>query len=297
MRALWQHTRATIALMLLIINLLFFGCAVALTAAAAKLACYPPLVQWMMRLPVTLTALWTTINRWVAFPFSGNTLRVVSTDALHTDHWYLLIANHNSWSDILVLGAGLNHKAPLLKFFMKRALLWQLPIAGWACYLLGYPFVKRHSHQAIKANPALRQDDINTTQAACREFMQSPSTIMNFVEGTRYTAQKAEKQRSPYHHLLKPKTMGVGIVINTLSEQLDGIIDATILYRTPHHGIWDLLLGKTGPIELHYRLIPTASAPLGNYFEDRAYRKALQHWLNTHWEEKDRLIASYQTNT
>src|SRR3990167_3350138 len=117
---------------------------------------------------------------------------------LSTEHWYVLIANHRTWFDILVLGYVFNRKIPLLKFFMKRELLWALPIVGLACWVLDYPFMRRHSRKAIRLNPVLKTQDIETAKKACQKFLISPTTVMNFVEGTRFTPEKHKRQLSPF---------------------------------------------------------------------------------------------------
>jgi len=50
--------------------------------------------------------------------------------------------------DILVLEKVFNRKVPMLKFFIKKELLWTLPVAGWAAWLLDFPFMERY-HKRI----------------------------------------------------------------------------------------------------------------------------------------------------
>ncbi len=86
---------------------------------------------------------------------------------------------------------------------MKK-ILWSLPIAGWACYFLGYPFIARHSHEEVRKNPQLKTKDIETTRAACAKFKEFPTTVMNFVE--RHTVYSREK---------KPSTISLSIFVKT----------------------------------------------------------------------------------
>ena len=73
--------------------------------------------------------------------------------------------------------------------------------------------MKRYSKAFLEKNPHLIGKDVEATRKACEKFKFSPISIMNFVEGTRYTEEKHEKQKSPYTHLLKPKAGGVAFVI------------------------------------------------------------------------------------
>ena len=114
---------------------------------------------WMSLVNVVIQ--WNSRHRWdIQGPMT----------ALHPNRWYVLIANHQSWIDILVLGFVFNRHIPLLKFFMKKELLWTLPFAGLACWLLDYPFVSRHSRSAIRKNPELKYRDIQAVKKACQKI-------------------------------------------------------------------------------------------------------------------------------
>ena len=52
-------------------------------------------------------------------------------------------------------------------------------------------------------NRNVRADE--TTRRACEKFALVPTSVMNFAEGTRFTAEKHARQRSPYRHLLKTR--------------------------------------------------------------------------------------------
>ena len=125
-------------------------------------------------------------NIWIFF--NNCTMRFINkihwdvdgTDGLKMNRWYLVVANHQSWTDILVLQKILYRKAPFYKFFLKKELFW-VPFLGLAWWALDYPFLERSSSA---------QKDIETTMRACEKFKTFPVSIMNFVEGTRFTAEK-----------------------------------------------------------------------------------------------------------
>src|SRR5262245_17860260 len=52
---------------------------------------------------------------------------------------YLIICNHQSWSDILLLFDLFHTRLPFLRFFLKRELLFA-PIVGTGCWTLDFPF-------------------------------------------------------------------------------------------------------------------------------------------------------------
>ena len=62
--------------------------------------------------------------------------------SLRPDSWYLVNCNHRSWVDIFVLQRVLNRRIPLLKFFLKRELIW-VPVIGLAWWALDFPFMQR----------------------------------------------------------------------------------------------------------------------------------------------------------
>lgn len=206
---------------------------------------------------------------------------------LTANNWYLLISNHQSWLDILVLWYVFNRKIPMLKFFMKRELLWSLPILGWSCWIMGFPFMRRHTPEQIRKNPHLKQKDIETAHQAAEKFKEFPTTVMNFIEGTRFTEQKRANQNAPYLHLLKPKAGGVATIVTVLKDRLSGIINVTIHYSQPKMSFLKYFFGKKMVITVRYEWMPLSPDLLGDYYGDREYRKYLQQRLNALWQAND----------
>jgi len=222
----------------------------------------------------------STRNRW----------DILGTGQLKKTGWYVMISNHRSWLDILVLGNIFNEKIPPLKFFMKKELLWQLPFAGLACYALGYPFMSRHSHAAIRKNPKLKGKDVETTKAACHRLRHFPSTLINFAEGTRFTEKKKERQQSPLKNLLKPHAGGAIVVVNELQDILSGIVSVTICYPKKTPTLWEFACGHFEKIIVRYEVIPITPDLLGDYYHDRQFRAHIQQWFNALWNKNDALI-------
>jgi hypothetical protein len=113
---------------------------------------------------------------------------------------------------------------------------------------------------------------------------------MNFVEGTRFTRAKHDRQHSPHRNLLKPRAGGIAFVMGAMGEHLDSLIDVTIAYPEGARSFWDFLCGKITEIRIQIRSIPITPDMLGDYFNDERFRSAFQAWVNTLWEQKDRCM-------
>lgn len=207
---------------------------------------------------------------------------------ISTDGWYLVMANHQSWVDILVLQTTFNRKIPFLKFFLKQQLIW-VPVLGMAWWALDFPFMKRYSKSYIKKNPHKKGEDFKTTKKACEKFKTIPISIMNFAEGTRFTQDKHDRQKSPFTNLLKPKAGGIGYVLTLMGKEITKIIDVTIDYPNHHSpSFWDLMTGRLDKIILTAKLIDIPEEVQGSYIENSQQRKKVQQWVNLLWHEKDR---------
>jgi 1-acyl-sn-glycerol-3-phosphate acyltransferase len=211
-------------------------------------------------------------------------------DELAYRGWYLVNANHQSWVDILVLQHLLNRRIPLLKFFLKQQLIW-VPVIGPAWWALDFPFMRRHSTAYLHKHPEKRHQDLETTRRACRKFGLVPTSVMNFAEGTRFTAAKHRAQRSPYRHLLKPKAGALALAVDVLGDRFDELLDVTIVYPAGIPTFWDLLCGRVPRVivRVQRRPIPPGLRH-GSYVDDPAYRHAFQLWLKTLWDDKDARI-------
>jgi len=215
---------------------------------------------------------------------------VDGVDALRYEGWYLVNCNHQTWVDIFVLQHVFNRRIPMLKFFLKRQLLY-VPVMGLAWWALDFPFMRRHSEAYLKAHPEKRFDDLETARRACEKFARVPTSVMNFPEGTRFTAAKHAQQGSPYVHLLRPKAGALGLALSVLGERFQSFVDVTIVYPDGAPTFWEFLCGRMRRVvvRVHRRQIPPELAG-GEYAADPKYRRALQRWLQQIWQEKDTQI-------
>jgi 1-acyl-sn-glycerol-3-phosphate acyltransferase len=235
-------------------------------------------------------SVWTDINGLLLKLFTKTQLVVSGQGDLNRNHWYFVFANHRTWADIVVLQLIFNHKIPMLKFFLKKELLWSLPMGGLACWMLDFPFMKRYSKTYLKKHPEKRNQDIKTTQAACLKFKRRPTTVMNFLEGTRFTPEKRQDRSSPYKHLLRPKSGGLAFVISEMRGFIKEVVDVTIVYDHASPTFWNFLCGKISKITLNYRVLSLDAALYGEYYQDPQFRRHFQGWVNTLWLQKDNLI-------
>ena len=67
--------------------------------------------------------LWVSGNNGLAKIFTRSHLDVEGCLNLNTKSWYLVVSNHQSWLDIVILQRLLNRKIPTLKFFVKSELI------------------------------------------------------------------------------------------------------------------------------------------------------------------------------
>jgi 1-acyl-sn-glycerol-3-phosphate acyltransferase len=210
---------------------------------------------------------------------------VQGADGLDARGWYLVSSNHQSWVDILVLQKVFNRRIPMLKFFLKRELIW-VPVIGLAWWALDFPFMQRRGGASSAA-------DLERARRACEKFRVVPTSVINFLEGTRYTRAKHDEQGSPYLHLLKPKVGGIATALTTLGSQFHRLLDVTIVYPDGPPTFWTLLSGRLRRVivRVQPREIP-AELLAGDYAADPTFRTRMQTWVNGLWAEKDAMIGT-----
>jgi 1-acyl-sn-glycerol-3-phosphate acyltransferase len=237
---------------------------------------------------------WVSVNHFI-LQVSGSILwNIQIPKELSTKEWYLVLSNHQSWVDILILQNVLHNKIPFLKFFLKKELVW-VPILGLAWWALDFPFMKRYSKAYLKKKPHKKGKDFETTRKACEKFKKNPISIMNFPEGSRFNAYKKKHQNSPFKHLLKPKAGGIGYVITLMGNEVNTILDVTIDYPSlPSPSFFDLMSGKLNAITVHIHQIEIPLHLKGNYIENREQRKIVHQWLNQLWFKKDQKLEDWR---
>lgn len=222
--------------------------------------------------------------------FNPVVIEVQGAERLSPDKWYLLIANHLSYLDIIVLIEFCAQRMSPPKFFLKKELIW-LPFVGLGAWALDMPFMQRASKKDLVKDPSLRNKDMETTKAYCARYREYPTTIINFVEGTRCNEEKIRHQNGPFQHLLRPKAGGIAFGLGTMGHLFNNILNLTLIYPGSREPMWDMLCGRLQRIVIDVELLEVTDQQLGDYQNDSAYRISFQSWLNTLWRRKDRKIS------
>jgi len=281
----------TFTLVLLTVNTLMFASFLLAIIPFRALARNEQLRHRSYRLMEWLAQTWVDGNSLI-FRLTQKTQWDVSwpSAALKRNNWYFIISNHRSWADILVLLSVFNRKIPFLKFFIKQELLW-FPILGPIWWALDYPVMKRYSKEFLRKHPQKKGEDLETTRRACEKFKKSPVSVLNFLEGTRFTRAKHARQRSPYRHLLLPKAGGIAFALAAMGERFSEILNVTIVYPVGNFRFWHMLSGKLPRIVVRVEstTIPQ-DALVKDYQTDTEFQSRFQAWVNQLWQQKDQLI-------
>ncbi|MGK5091311.1 acyltransferase [Deltaproteobacteria bacterium TL4] len=282
----------TMTALLVVLNTIFWS---SLLFGVTFLKFLLPIEGWQnfcSKVIVAIAEFWIDCNSCIMWLTLKIQWDVQGLEGLRPKDSYLLVVNHRSWADIVVLQHLFRHKIPFLKFFLKQELIW-VPILGIAWWALDYPFMKRYSKEFLEKRPELRGKDLETTRRHCEKFKHLSVTVINFLEGTRFDESKHHRQASPYNHLLQPKAGGVALVLSSMGDYLTHVLNVTIVYpenRTPlpfRH----LITGKIPKIVVRVEKLPIPENVVGrDYLEDESYRQRIQQWVNQLWVEKEKLI-------
>lgn len=281
-----------IATVLMVLNALFWVPILLVFAALKLILPFKPVRLLIDPILLSIAENWIAGNSaWMALT-QDTTWDVQGIEGLNPNSWYLVNSNHQSWVDILVLQRLLNRRIPLLKFFIKQQLIW-VPVMGLAWWALEFPFMRRHSEEYLKEHPEMRGKDQETTRKACEKYALIPTSVMNFLEGTRFTPAKQARQQSPYKHLLKPKAGGMALALDAMGDKFQAILDVTIVYPDGPVAFSDFLKGKLKRVIVRVRTLPVPQHLLkGDYAQDPAFREAFSQWVQQLWREKDAQISA-----
>ena len=237
---------------------------------------------------------WISVNAWILGGVGSRDWVADVAGELDRRGWYLVVSNHQSWVDIVVLQTAFNRRIPLLKFFLKQELIW-FPLLGFGFWALDMPFMRRHSPSYLAAHPGQKGRDLEATRKACQKFRHTPTSVINFVEGTRFSEEKRQKKVSPFRNLLLPRAGGVAIALSAMGELFDAVLDVTLIYPDGVPSFWGMCCGDRVRVALHADKLPVdASLVAGDYQNDRQYRREVHRWLTGLWQRKDRRISKFR---
>jgi 1-acyl-sn-glycerol-3-phosphate acyltransferase len=151
--------------------------------------------------------------------------------------------------------------------------------------------MKRYTKRTLAKKPHLKGRDLETTIKSCERFKLTPVSVLNFVEGTRFSAAKQSQSKSPYQHLLKPKGGGVAMVVNSMTDDLSAILDVTLVYQQQTPSFWSFLCGHPTPIKIQIdRLGIPKVTNLPESVEPKSLGKQVKQLLLERWTKKDAVL-------
>jgi 1-acyl-sn-glycerol-3-phosphate acyltransferase len=287
--------RGAFTLTPMMLNTVFWAIPLLLLAMIKLLTPVPVARESLTRALAALAENWISTNNAILGLTRALKLEQRGDQALERREWYLMISNHRSWIDVLVLQAAFNRRIPFLKFFIKEQLRW-IPLLGLAWWALDMPFMRRHSREYLAQHPEARGQDLEATRRACENFRRTPTTVINFVEGTRYSPAKRDAVASPYRHLLPPRAGGMAFVLGAMGDMLHATLDVTIAYGARIPSLWDLCCGRLERVIVHVRRRAIEPWMIGgSYSDDTAFRTRFQQGLGALWAEKDDVLGALQT--
>lgn len=232
-----------------------------------------------------VVSVWVGGNAWML-----GVLRLIEIETIIEEplsdrtHWWVVVSNHQSWSDVIAIQCALLRLAPPIKFVTKRELIW-IPFVGLAMWLLRFPYVRRFSAEAARRDRSLLEKNRQAMERAATQFLQRPIAILTFLEGTRFTRAKHTEQESPFEHLLNPRTGGLAYVLDALGPRATRIVDLTLNYEGTVPGFWELLCGRCRGVTISIRSIEVTDE----------FKSDLKTSVLELWQQKDAEIARVRT--
>ena len=292
MKSFFRQARGVLTFAALTINTVVWIMPVMLLALVKLIVPVKPARRVVTRWLMAMAENWISGNRLILAGSGSRAWHADGVEDLDRQGWYLVLANHQTWVDIVVLQIVFNRRIPLLKFFIKQELVW-FPLLGIGFWALDMPFMKRYSPSYLAKYPEKKGKDLEATRLACRKFRDTPTSVINFVEGTRFSEAKKAARNSPYRQLLPPRAGGVAVAISSMGETFDAIVDVTLVYPNRVPKFWDMICGEKVTVTVDVRTRPIDPELLaGDYQNDREFRRDVHRWLAAIWADKDARIAA-----
>lgn len=215
---------------------------------------------------------------------------VITGDELPVKENGIVILNHQVMTDIPVIFSLAKQKGRLgdLKWFVKDVIKY-FPGVGWGMLFLDCLFIKR--------DWLADKDYIKQTFDKFHRY-NIPIWLMCFVEGTRFTPEKAKRSHDyaqkigmkPFNHLLIPRTKGFVASVQSLRNHCSAVYDFTIGYeQSPPPTLWQWIRGEARRVHLHVRRFDIKSLPQTD--------EAISQWLMDCFRQKDDLLKYFDIKT
>lgn len=189
----------------------------------------------------------------------------------------LVLCNHRSWCDVLVVQSLIAKKGPVITFLTKRELAF-VPVFGIIVWAFRFPLLKRRA-RGSQSEAARRESDRQRILTACAAVRQAPAAILTFAEGTRFSPEKHRLTHSPHRHLLPPRPGGFNAIYDSLADTGALVVDLTLDYDG-EVTFWRFLAGAASV---------SATATVWDWDELAECDRSA--WLRQRWQIKDRQLA------
>ena len=92
---------------------------------------------------------------------------------------------------------------------------------------------------------------------------------------------------------MRPKAGGIAFVLGAIGENIDSMLDVTIVYDRPNPTLWEFLSGRIDRVivDVRERRIPRDLISR-DYNQDELFREEIQAWVRELWAGKDELIET-----
>lgn len=218
-----------------------------------------------------------TFDDWVLKRISGAQWEHPYLD-LELDKAIVVVANHRSWTDVLLLQSIIARRGPIVKFLCKRELAY-IPMLGLIFIAFDFPMLQRRA-RGLQSESERRSDDRRRVREACTAVYRTPAAMLSFAEGTRFSEARHHSALSPYRHLLPPRPGGFAAILDALEPLAPKVVDVTLIY--PHQAnFWQFLSGEVGRIEVVAEQFPMKVV----------LDRGIAPWLEDRWAEKDLVLG------
>ncbi len=281
------NLRGAFTVVLIVINIVFWFIPIMIGSVFKLLLPIAPIQTLLSKFLIACAENWISVNKIFINVLTSLTIERTGDQELERREWYLVISNHQTWVDVIALQYAFNRRVPFFKFFIKQQLIW-VPFLGLAWWALDMPFMRRYSKSFLAKNPHMKGKDLETTKKACEKFQDVPTSVINFVEGTRANPDKIQRRNSPYRYLLRPRSGGVAFAVGAMGTIMHKMLDVTVFYPDSSFTFWDLVCGRMTRVEIHTQVREIPDWVLaGNYADNIEFRQRFHNWMGAIWSEKD----------
>lgn len=270
-----------------------FYCSIIVCTLQIALLCFKPFIPELL----VHSGLQRLANIWWAYSQFcvecwGGVSFVFFGDSIPRLRSGIMMGNHQDGLDFMV-GVCMIQRAGIgcgrMITFMKSVLKW-FPMVGWINFLQGSVFLKR--------NWTKDRSLLESRFKQIKEVYPRPLWIGLYPEGTRQTPEKLRESQvfarnnnlSVLEHLLIPRSKGLTVVLDNLSNVVEHIYDFTVCYQDRPLYLSDCLFrGRftTTRIFVHMRLHEVSKLPSDT-----------KQWLFDKFVEKDHRLKMYtQSNS